>query len=102
MDEFWGFVKIFVIAVAVIIIVFIVLLSLPNSPLRKTLLKIFGISNYAIAAMLIVYIVSPIDLVPDFIPVAGQIDDIAALLSAATTAATAWVSLKKSVEKIKR
>jgi len=102
MDEFWGFLKIFVIAVAIIIIVFIVLLSLPRSPLRKLLLKIFGISNYAIAAMLVIYIISPIDLVPDFLPVAGQVDDIAALLSAIATATTAWVSLKNSVEKIKR
>jgi uncharacterized membrane protein YkvA (DUF1232 family) len=36
----------------------------------------------AIAVAALIYVLSPIDLIPDFIPVAGQMDDVAVLLVA--------------------
>jgi uncharacterized membrane protein YkvA (DUF1232 family) len=40
------------------------------------------VQSKVLLGLLIVYVVSPIDLIPDFIPVAGQLDD-AVLLAAA-------------------
>jgi uncharacterized membrane protein YkvA (DUF1232 family) len=43
----------------------------------------WGISGsvFAILILTVVYVLSPLDLIPDVLPVAGQIDDIAAILA---------------------
>ena len=49
-------------------------------------------------ALLIAYLAMPFDLVPDFIPVAGQLDD--AILVAATIAYIARVAGRETVEEL--
>lgn len=66
-----------VICASVIIVAFLALLALPQSRLRSMLLELCGWGTASAAA---VSIVSPIDPIPDFIPVLGQMDDIAALI----------------------
>lgn len=66
---------------------FLVLLAMPKSRLRCFLLEILGWLGTALAAL---YIVCPIDLIPDFIPVAGWIDDGGALVGGIMTAMTAY------------
>ena len=43
----------------------------------------WGISGSVLAILIltVVYVLSPLDLIPDVLPVAGQIDDIAAILA---------------------
>jgi hypothetical protein len=69
--------------------VLIVCLSLPNSKLRDFLLPIVGWGVVLLAGL---YAVSPLDLVPDVVPVLGWIDDAGAIalgLGSAIAALTA-------------
>ena len=81
MDNFWDFVKVAAIVAGVILVLLIILLSLPNSPLRKLLLKTVGGILYAVTVVSILYIISPADLLPDVLPLLGQVDDAAALIT---------------------
>lgn len=85
--------------IGVIIIIFLVLLSLPKSKLRQSIMKIYAVISFVIAISSAIYVVSPIDIIPDFIPVAGQSDDIVAVVSALATAVSGYVALQKSKEK---
>jgi uncharacterized membrane protein YkvA (DUF1232 family) len=81
MENFLDFVKVAAIVAGVILVLLIILLSLPNSPLRKLLLKVVGGFLYAVTAISILYIISPADLLPDVLPLLGQVDDAAALIT---------------------
>lgn len=63
----------------VLIVAFMILLSMPKSMLRSVLLETLGWLGAALAAL---YVVSLIDMIPDFIPVAGFIDDVGAIVGA--------------------
>jgi len=54
---------------------FIILLALPQSRLRYYVLRGLGIVFFTVTGLLALYIISPIDALPDVIPVLGQIDD---------------------------
>lgn len=92
--------KYLLIIFAVIILAFVVLLLMPNSKLRKKLFKAYYFVSFIIAIISAIYIVSPIDAVPDIIPVAGQSDDLIAAISALATAISGYVAWQKSKEKI--
>ena len=82
MDNFWDFAKLLVIVGAVLLGLVLILLALPGSRFRKALSSVF----FAIAGLLGVYIVSPLDFIPDLIPVLGQVDDVLASVLAVISA----------------
>jgi uncharacterized membrane protein YkvA (DUF1232 family) len=69
--EFWDIVKIAAILGAIFIVLVLILLAIPGSRLRK----VFSAIYFIVAALLGVYVVSPIDFIPDLIPLLGQSDD---------------------------
>lgn len=78
---------------------FVILLALPQSRLRYYVLRGLGTVFFTITGLLALYILSPIDALPDVIPVLGQIDDGGALIGAIVTGlsgALAWWNSKQS------
>ncbi len=76
---------------------FLILLALPQSRLRYYVLRILAVVFFTVAALFALYIISPADLVPDVIPVLGQIDDVGALVGLIMTvisAVAAWRSAR--------
>ena len=71
MESFWEFAKIALIVGAVVTVIVLILLVLPGSRLRKAFAKLF----FIIAGTLGLYIVSPMDFIPDILPLLGQLDD---------------------------
>ena len=71
MDSFWEYAKIALIIGAALAVIFLILFILPGSRLRKLFSTLF----FAIAGLLGIYVVSPMDFIPDIIPLLGQSDD---------------------------
>ena len=55
--------------------------DLPQEKGLKALLKRSPIAQAVLAAITIIYLASPADLIPDIIPIAGYLDDLALLLT---------------------
>ncbi len=99
MENIVNILKILAIIIASLIIIFLILLALPNSKLRSSILKIYAIVSFIIAITSAGYVISPLDALPDFIPVAGQTDDLAAAISSLASAITGYISWQKSKER---
>jgi uncharacterized membrane protein YkvA (DUF1232 family) len=80
--EFWDVAKIVAVLGAVFIVLVLILLAIPGSRLRK----VFSAIYFLVAALLGVYVVSPIDLIPDIIPLLGLSDDAVASVIAVANA----------------
>jgi hypothetical protein len=93
MTDFWDFVKLIAILGTIITGLVLILLSLPRSRLQEFLLKIFSGIFFTIAGFFTLYIISPIDFIPDFIPLLGQIDDIAASIAVVLNAIAGFYML---------
>jgi uncharacterized membrane protein YkvA (DUF1232 family) len=78
--------RLMVICGTVVVVAFLVLLAIPQSTLRAVLLEVIG---WVGAAFALLYGVSPIDALPDFIPVVGWVDDVAVLGGGIFAAVTA-------------
>ena len=78
MESFWEFAKLALIIGAVLTVIVLILLVLPGSRLRKAFSTLF----FAIAGVLGIYVVSPLDFIPDIIPLLGQSDDALATILA--------------------
>ena len=80
------FLRLGLICGTLLLLAFLVLLAMPASRLREIVLPIIG---WAVSALSVAFIAMPIDLIPDFIPVVGQADDLVALVIAIGSAVTA-------------
>jgi uncharacterized membrane protein YkvA (DUF1232 family) len=82
MESFWDIAKIVAIVGAILLVLVLILLAIPGSRLRKAFSAIY----FIVAALLGVYVVSPIDLIPDIIPLLGLSDDAVASVIAVANA----------------
>jgi len=86
MERFWDFAQLVAILGTIITGLILILVSLPGSRLREVLLKLFSGILFTTAGVMIVYVISPIDFIPDFVPLLGQVDDVVASLTALVSA----------------
>ncbi len=78
MESFWDYARLALIVGGVLAVIALLLLILPGSRFRKAFSTIF----FAIAGLLGIYVVSPLDLLPDIIPLLGLSDDAGAAILA--------------------
>ena len=79
MGEFFGFLKVAMGCGTLFFVVMLVLLALPQSRLRCVGLEM---AKWFLAGMLLLLMPSPVDVIPDVVPVVGWLDDIGYLLGA--------------------
>lgn len=91
-ESLFSFLKVFVLCGSLLFIAMLVLLSLPQSRLRCVGLEL---SKWVLCAGLALLTVSPIDALPDAIPVVGWLDDIGYIVAAVAAARSAMGDRKK-------
>lgn len=94
MSEFFSFLKITVLVIGIVLIAFMALIAWPDSRLRGFFLQVAGWLINGIAALCLIYVISPLDIVPDAIPLAGQIDDLGALVLMVGSLVTGYKSIQ--------
>lgn len=96
MSEIFATIRLMAVLAGVLLLAFLVLLALPQSKLKEIVQPFVG---WAIAALSLAYIASPLDILPDLIPVIGWTDDAAALVMGVASAVTA-VSAGKAAKQL--
>lgn len=79
MAEFFSFLKVFVGCSTLLFLAMLILLALPASRLRTVGLELL---KYAVAVGLVLLCASPVDVLPDVVPVVGWLDDIGYIVAA--------------------
>ena len=92
MQNFFNFLTLSMLFGTILISLFLILLSLPASRLRYFFLHLYSKGLYVASGLCVLYIISPIDLIPDLIPILGQVDDAAALVAAIFTGSLGWLT----------
>lgn len=85
-------IRMIVVCGSLLLAVFLVLLALPQSKMREVVMPVVG---WAVAALSAIYVISPLDIVPDVIPIAGWLDDGGAIV---TGIAGAVMAMKAQAE----
>lgn len=85
-------IRMIVVCGSLLLAVFLVLLALPRSKMREVVMPVVG---WAVAALSAIYVISPLDIVPDVIPIAGWLDDGGAIV---TGIAGAVMAMKAQAE----
>lgn len=86
MNEFMGLIRYLFTGSVLFLVVIMILMALPKSRLRGVFLTISGWVMKLLALLCLVYMISPLDVIPDAIPVAGYADDVVALILGLTSA----------------
>ena len=92
MEGAFDVIKTLIIAVAVVFVVFLILMAIPKSKLRDIVLEYLGWGTATVSG---ISVISPIDVIPDFIPIAGQLDDIGMIIFGLISGITAYRLRKK-------
>lgn len=92
MPEFFCFLKVFVLCGAGIFIAMLVLLAMPQSRLRCVGLEM---AKWTMAVGFLVLLPSPVDVIPDVLPVVGWADDVGYLLASVGAVKSALGERKK-------
>jgi uncharacterized membrane protein YkvA (DUF1232 family) len=87
MEAFFSLIKTIIIVFGILVALFLILLAIPQTCFRATMLEIFGWTGVGAGALLTV---SPVDIIPDFVPVLGWGDDVVYLLAAILCGALAY------------
>ena len=88
MSTFFGFAAVIAVCGSSLALALMILVSLPQSPLRAALVQIFG---WLFAGFCVIYFVSPVDILPEaFLGPFGMFDDIGAAIAAVVSARAAW------------
>ena len=86
MSEIFSTIRLMAVLAGGLVLALLILLSLPQSKLKEIVQPFVG---WAIAALSVGLILSPIDPIPDVIPVLGWCDDLVALVVAIASAKAA-------------
>ena len=87
MDAFFSFLKVATIGIFVLIALVLVLLAIPQTRLKSTLTELLAWFGFLGASGLVV---SPVDLIPDVLPVIGWTDDLGYALLAVVCGYIGW------------
>lgn len=98
MTDFINLLQLIVILFIVLIVLFFsflfllaILLALPKSKFRSFALEAMGWTGGGASLL---WIASPIDLIPEFIPIAGELDDVGYIISGIICAITIYMQRK--------
>ena len=86
MSEIFSTIRLMAVLFVVMVLALLVLLSLPHSKLKEIVQPILG---WTITVLSVGLIFSPIDPIPDVIPIIGWADDVVALVVAIVSAKAA-------------